>query len=151
MVAGGSLMETGSPAVSLDLTATPAADALAVILDGLSAFNEADVGPAERLPLAVLIRDETGKVIGGLSGYTSWNWLFTQLLFIPDTLRGQGMAGKLLTAAENEARARGAKGAWIDTFSPVALKAYMRQGYEVFGEIPNFVAERSRFFLKKAL
>lgn len=144
-------MTTEIPAFSLDLTDKPAADELAVILDGLSAFNEQDVGPAERVPLAILIRDETDRAIGGLSGYTSWNWLFTQLLFIPETLRGQGMASKLLTAAEDEARARGARGAWIDTFSPTALKAYMRQGYQVFGEIPNFVGERSRFFLKKEL
>ncbi|TWF54595.1 GNAT family N-acetyltransferase [Neorhizobium alkalisoli] len=135
----------------IEVTATPSGEDLAIILDGLSAFNEIDVGPAERVPLAVLIRDDQGRVIGGISGYTSWNWLFTQLLFIPESLRGQGMAGKLLSLAEDEARARGAKGAWIDTFSPVALKAYMRQGYEVFGEIPNFVGERSRFFLKKAL
>lgn len=138
-------------AVTLDLTATPSPEDLDVITRGLTGFNEGEIGPADRQPLAVLIRDADGTVIGGLSGYTSWNWLFTQLLFIPEELRGEGMAGWLLGAAETEARTRGCTGAWIDTFSPIALKAYMRQGYEVFGEIPNFIGDRTRSFLKKTL
>ncbi|MDR6816587.1 GNAT superfamily N-acetyltransferase [Neorhizobium sp. 2083] len=135
----------------LDITASPLPEELAAIGEGLTAFNDADVGPSERKPLAVLIRDAEDKVIGGLSGYTAWGWLFTQWLFIPDALRGEGMAGKLLAQAEEEARARGCHGAWIDTFSPVARKAYMRQGYEIFGELPEFPKGRTRTFLRKAL
>ncbi len=137
--------------VSTEVTAAPSSDDLDVILKGLTAYNEAEVGPADRTSLAVLIRDEQDRVIGGLSGYTSWGWLFTQLLFIPETLRGQGMAAKLLEQAEAEARRRGCRGAWIDTFNPQALKAYRRQGYEMFGELPAFVGDRTRTFLKKAL
>ncbi|MFB9952278.1 GNAT family N-acetyltransferase [Rhizobium puerariae] len=134
-----------------EVTASPLPEDLATIGDGLSAFNDADVGPSGRKPLAVLIRDAEGKVIGGLHGYTAWGWLFTQWLFIPEALRGGGMASKLLTEAEGEARSRGCHGAWIDTFSPVARKAYMRQGYEIFGELPDFPAGRTRTFLKKTL
>ncbi len=137
--------------IRLDLTASPSSDDLDVILKGLTAYNEAEVGAADRMPVAVLIRDEQGRTIGGLSGYTSWGWLFTQLLFIPETLRGQGMAAKLLDQAESEARRRGCGGAWIDTFNPLALKAYQRQGYKIFGELPAFVGDRTRTFLKKAL
>jgi GNAT superfamily N-acetyltransferase len=138
-------------AAELSLTATPSSADLDVILGGLTAYNEADVGPAGREVLAVLIRDENGRTLGGLSGYTAWGWLFTQLLFIPEALQGKGMAGQLLTLAEMEARRRGCQGAWIDTFNPNARKAYMRQGYEVFGELPGFVNGRTRTFLRKAL
>ncbi|KAB1087467.1 GNAT family N-acetyltransferase [Neorhizobium galegae] len=134
-----------------DVTASPSPEELAVIGEGLTAFHDADVGPSDRKPLAVLIRDVEDKVIGGLSGYTAWGWLFTQWLFVPETLRGEGMAGKLLSQAEQEARARGCHGAWIDTFSPLARKAYMRQGYEIFGELPEFPKGRTRTFLRKAL
>jgi GNAT superfamily N-acetyltransferase len=134
-----------------ELTATPSQDDLALILAKLTAFNEAEVGPSERQPIAVLVRDDDGHTIGGLSGYTAWGWLFTQLLFIPGDLQGQGMAGRLLCEAEDEARRRGCTGAWIDTFNPNARKAYIRQGYEVFGELPEFVAGRTRSFLRKAL
>jgi GNAT superfamily N-acetyltransferase len=135
----------------IELTAAPSGEDLDAILKGLTAYNEAEVGPADRIPLAVLIHDDDGNVIGGLSGYTSWGWLFTQLLFIPEPLRGQGMAAKLLDQAEAEARRRGCRGAWIDTFNPQALKAYQRQGYAPFGELPAFVGDRTRTFLRKML
>jgi GNAT superfamily N-acetyltransferase len=134
-----------------EVTSSPSPEDLAAISDGLTAFNTADVGPAERQPLAVLIRDTDGKVTGGLSGYTAWGWLFTQWLYIPDTLRGTGMAGTILAKAEAEAAERGCHGAWIDTFNPQALRAYQRQGYEIFGELPEFPKGRTRTFLKKSL
>lgn len=135
----------------IEVTASPSGEDLDVIIRSLTAYNEDTVGAADRIPLAVLIRDEQGHTIGGLSGYTSWGWLFTQLLFIPESLRGRGMAARLLDQAEAEARQRGCKGAWIDTFNPQALKAYRSQGYEIFGELPAFVGERTRTFLKKSL
>lgn len=136
---------------TLELTDAPLPEDVAVIGDGLVAFNNADIGPSGRQSLAILIRDEDGKVIGGLSGYTGWGWLFTQWLFVPETLRGTGMAGRLLHQAEAEGRRRGCGFAWIDTFNPVALKAYQRQGYEIFGELPEYPAGRTRTFLKKTL
>lgn len=137
--------------IRLETTCEASSDDLNAILNGLTAYNEESVGPADRLLLAVLIRDAEDKVIGGMFGYTSWGWLFTQVLFIPETLRGQGMAARLLDQAEAEARRRGCKGAWIDTFNPQALKAYQKQGYEIFGELPAFVGDRTRSFLEKSL
>jgi GNAT superfamily N-acetyltransferase len=134
-----------------ELTASPSAGELAAITDALSAFNNSDVGPSDRQPLAVLIRDTAGKVTGGLSGFTAWGWLFTQMLYIPATLRGTGIAGKILAMAEDEAKARGCRGAWIDTFNPQALRAYLRQGYEIFGELEDLPEGRTRSFLRKNL
>ncbi|OWV70059.1 acetyltransferase [Rhizobium sp. R634] len=134
-----------------ELTASPSPEELAAITDALSAFNTGDVGPSDRRPLAVLIRDTDGKVTGGLLGFTAWGWLFIQMLYIPDTLRGTGLAGRILAKAEEEAKARGCRGAWIDTFNPQALGAYLRQGYEVFGELEDFPEGRTRSFLRKNL
>jgi hypothetical protein len=61
------------------------------------------------------------------------------------------MAGKILAKAEEEATARGCHGAWIDTFNPHALRAYQRQGYQIFGELPDFPRGRTRTFLQKSL
>lgn len=137
--------------MTIDVTVTdmPSADDLAAIGDRLVAFNATDVGPAGRRPLAVLIHAGDGAVIGGLTGYTAWGWLYIQSLFVPEALRGQGTAGRLLSAAEAEARARGCHGALIDTFNPRALKAYLRQGFETFGEVPDFPHGRTRSFLQK--
>ena len=139
--------------MKLDLTVTdsPAAEEVAAIGANLSTFNDADVGPADRVPLAVIVRGENGALLAGINGYTAWGWLYVQWLWVHEILRGQQMAGRMLAAAEEEAKARGCHSAWIDTFNPVAEKAYTRQGYEVFGELPDFPIGRTRKFLKKRL
>lgn len=137
--------------MTITVTAEVGADELAVIGQGLAAFNEASVGPAGRVGLVVLVRDDADAVVGGLSGYTAWGWLYVQWLWLDPSQRGQGMAGRMLDAAEAEARQRGCHGAYIDTFNPVALKAYQRQGYVPFGALANFPTGHTRTFLQKAL
>ena len=137
--------------MNLTLTASPSPEELAAISDGLTSFNESDVGPANRQPLAALLRDDAGTVLGGLSGYTAWGWLYIQWLWLAESQRGQGWAARLLEAAEAEARNRRCHAAWIDTFNPVALKTYQRAGYTPFGALPDFPKGRTRTFLQKAL
>ena len=135
----------------IEVTSTPSPADLARIGEGLTVFNDADVGPSGRLPLAVFLRDEGGAVVGGISGYTAWGWLYVQWLWLAEDQRGQGAAGRMLEAAEAEARRRGCHGAWIDTFNPVALRAYQRAGYTIFGALPEFPRGRTRTFLRKSL
>lgn len=82
-----------------------------------------------------------------MSGFTQWGWPFTQLLWIREALRGQGAPA----TRRGRSAAPRLQGCVIDTFSPHAKHAYERQGYTVFGEIPDFVAGCSRFFLQKRL
>ena len=137
-------------ALQFELTDAPDPADLAAIGEGLAAFNAAEVGPSERRALAIVLRDGEA-VVGGLSGYTAWGWLYVQWLWLAEAQRGQGIAGRLLEMAETEARARGCHGAHIDTFSPVALAVYRRAGYEVFGTLPDFPRGRTRSFLSKRL
>ncbi|WP_333630798.1 GNAT family N-acetyltransferase [Agrobacterium cavarae] len=135
----------------LSVTDHPSPEDIAAIGANLSTFNDADVGNADRVPLAVIIRGGDGALLAGINGYTAWGWLYVQWLWVHESLRGQQMAGRMLAAAEEEARVRGCHSAWIDTFNPAAEKAYRRQGYEVFGELPDFPIGRTRKFLKKRL
>ena len=137
--------------LSFAITAEPLAVELEAISGGLTAFNEADVGPAQRLPLAVVVRDEDDPIVAGISGYTAWGWLYIQWLWVADDFRKQGVGSKMLVAAEAEAAQRGCENAWIDTFNPNALRLYQRQGYTAFGQLDYFPAGRARTFLKKRL
>lgn len=137
--------------VTLSVTATPTDEELTRIGESLAGFNESDVGPSHRQALAVLLRDGDRGIVGGLSGYTAWGWLYVQWLWVGEGLRGQGWAGRELAAAEEEARGRGCHGAYIDTFNPVALKVYLRHGYTPFGALPDFPKGRTRTFLQKPL
>jgi GNAT superfamily N-acetyltransferase len=135
----------------VSVTAAPTDEELAAIGRGLSAFNEAEVGPANNVPLAVLLRGEDGRLMGGISGHTAWGWLYVRWLWLDEAQRGKGLAAAMLAAAEAEARTRGCHGSYIDTFNPVALKVYQRAGYRPFGELPDFPKGRTRTFLSKAL
>ncbi|MCR9138641.1 MAG: GNAT family N-acetyltransferase [Alphaproteobacteria bacterium] len=134
---------------TLEITADPAAEDLKRLHEQLSAFNDSDVGPEARTPIAVFVRNSEGTLTGGISGYTAWGWLYMQWLWVDETMRGQRLAGQMLEAAEQEAIARGCIGALIDTFNPKAAKAYERQGYKPFGVLPDFPIGRSRIYLQK--
>ena len=115
----------------------------------LVAYNDAQAGPGNSRALVIAVRDGAGAVVGGLWGWTSYEWLFTQLLVVPEALRGGGIGRRLMQLAEDEAIARGCRGAWLDTFEFQARGFYEGIGYEVFGEIPDYPPGYARFFLRK--
>lgn len=135
----------------LAVTENPEAADLDRLSQHLGDFNAADVGPANRRALAVFVRNSGTQMVAGLSGYTAWGWLYVQWLWVSEEQRGLGLAARMLAAAEAEALTRGCHGAYIDTFSPTALKVYQRCGYGVFGQLRDFPLGRTRSFLSKAL
>lgn len=135
--------------IQLPLPDTVPDDARDVIRKGILDFNTDMLGPTDRKNLFIPLTDEDGKVDGGLIGYTGRGWLYTEMLFVPERLRRTGTAGRLLQAAEDEAKARGCKGAYIDTINPDARRAYQRQGYEICGAIDNFAGDYAITWLKK--
>lgn len=66
-------------------------------------------------------------------------------------MRGQGYGTKLMAAAEAEARRRGCRDAYLDTFSFQARPFYERCGYEVFGTLEDFPTGHQRFVMRKSL
>lgn len=136
---------------TVELTDTPDEASLEAILEGLKAFNVGMIGHSGLRKLAVLIKDADDATIGGLSGHTTRGWLYIDMLFVPDNLRGQGMATRLLAAAEAEAIKRGCRAAWMDTVNPDALKLYLSLDYTICGELPDFARGLSCFFLQKRL
>lgn len=116
----------------------------------LVAFNESVAGPSGHLTLALSVRDAQGTVCGGLWGSTGYGWLYTQLLVVPESARGQGLGRELMGTAEAEARRRGCTHAWVDTQFG-ALGFYERLGYTVFGRLDGYPPGFARSFLTKAL
>ena len=54
----------------LEVTASPSAEDSGVVIKGLKTFNKAFMD-VQRVPLAVLVRDEAGVTVGGLLGHTN--------------------------------------------------------------------------------
>ncbi|MGE3518556.1 MAG: GNAT family N-acetyltransferase [Vicinamibacterales bacterium] len=120
------------------------------ILAPLVEYNAAQTKRHDHRPLIIAIEDLDGNVIGGLWAHTAYDWLFVQLLVVPEGFRGRGLGSELMKRAEDEARRRGCHGAWLDTFEFQARGFYERLGYRCFGELENYPVG-PRHFMKKSL
>ena len=126
----------------------PTPDERATIIGGLVAYNEAQSMPSQHRELAVIARGGDA-IIGGLFGFTSWNWLFIRHLWIAEAARGRGTGTRLIAAAEAAAVERGCAHAHCDTFEFQALPFYQKLGYEVFGQLVDYPPGFTRYFLQK--
>jgi GNAT superfamily N-acetyltransferase len=123
----------------------------AAIGDGLDQYNDEIVGYGDRQPVAAVVRDNAGKVLGGALGRTSLGLLFLDLFYLPPTLRGGGLGSRILRAFEDEGRRRDCRSAVLYTISFQAPEFYEKHGWKVFGEVPCDPEGTSRVFLSKAL
>ena len=135
----------------IELTDAPLDPEIAILNDSLVAFNAGLIGMTDKRPLALLLRDGDGRVIGGLSAVTARGWLIIDMIFVPEILRGNGLATQLLGMAEDEARNRGCHGAWLETVNPDARRLYEKHGYAPFGQLPDFPVGHSLIFMQKTL
>lgn len=122
------------------------------ILVALSGYNVSTGGPYRYAPVAVLVRDQdSDETVGGFWGQCLYDWLFVELLFVPESLRGRGLGTELMKTAERLARERACVGIWLDTFSFQAPEFYRSLGYEVFGQLPDHPRGATRYFMRKLL
>ena len=135
--------------VRLTLETAPDAADSQVVMDGLRAFNVKVIGPPNIEPVAVFVRDASGRVLGGLLGEIKWRWLYVSKLWLGDELRGQQLGTKLMERAEEYAWRKGCLGSHLDTFEYQALPFYEKLGYEVFGVLEGYPPGYRQYHLRK--
>jgi len=126
----------------------------AAIINGINTYNlskVAAVAPAWTV-LDFVIKDETGVEIAGmLAGTGYWNGLDIKILWVAEAYRKSGIGSRLLKHTEDIAREKGATVAMLDTFDFQAEGFYLKNGYEVVGEVQNFPPGHRRIYLSKKL
>jgi len=136
----------------IEINEAPQEDDYQAVLAPLQAYNRAKAGFIETEKFAILIKDDEGATQGGLYAKISGQWLFVDLLVVPEAARGQGLGAKLMDRAETLARKKGCQGIWLDTFSFQAPDFYLRLGFSLFGELKDYpVVGHNRFFMQKRL
>jgi GNAT superfamily N-acetyltransferase len=120
------------------------------ILGELIRFNVAAVGGMTHQPLAITAQDR-GEVVGGLIGETYLGWLAIELLWVSDRHRHKGLGKTLMATAETEARKRGARSVYLNTFDFQAPEFYQKLGYREFGRLDDFPVGHTRYWMTKAL
>jgi len=119
------------------------------VLAPLRAYNMARAGDPRIRPVALLLTDQAGGHVGGLWGKCVYDWLFVELLAVPEEHRGGKYGKALIEKAEAIARANGCIGIWLDTYEFQARGFYEKLGFEVFGALDDNPIGQKRFFLRK--
>ena len=119
--------------------------------DRLDEFNEPYAGPRNSEEFGLTVRDDAGVVVAGVIASCIWQWLHINVIWVSDSLRGQGYGSALLAAAEKEGLKRNRKYAMLHTFSFQARPFYERHGYRLSGELTNFPEGHSQFRMSKKL
>ena len=141
-------MTTEFSIISVD---DPSASARGIVGPGVGMFNESLVGDSGYQPLQLIVQNTESEVVGGIIAETYYGWCHVDLLWVRDDLRGQGLGRRLMERAEDEARNRGAKGVYLDTFSFQSPGFYEKLGYETFGQLAEFPTGHQRHFMVKHL
>ena len=116
----------------------------------LKEYDLAKREKSENVPLGIFI-EEDGRKLAGLTGEIFGNWLTIKYLFVDGSLRGQGVGRSLMERAETEAKARGAKYAFVDTFSFQAPGFYKKLGYKEVFTLTEYPYTGSRTYFTKEL
>ena len=118
--------------------------------DSVSAHHrQARASGKERL--AVLMRDASGILTGGLLANIYWGWLDIDDLWVAERWRGQGHGRKLMGLVEEAALSRGCRLAQVKTWDFQARGFYERLDYHIVGRQKDFPPGQTLFWLRKEL
>lgn len=140
---------TGEP-VRLSSEPDAPAEQVARILETIERWNMEVTGDHDYRPVAIFLRDDDDTIRGGITGGVWGGWLHVVALWVDEPLRGRGFGRALVLAAEAEARAAGARNAFLETHSFQAPGLYERLGYAVVGEIPEYPPGARQLIMRKS-
>ena len=119
--------------------------------DLIRAYNRSKREEAESKPLNLYVEDEMGNLMAGLVAETFGNWLEIEYLFVKEELRGQGIGSQLLQRAENEAKNRNCRFAFVNTYQFQAPDFYLSHGYKEVFALQDYPYTGQRYYYQKDL
>ncbi|MBW4846147.1 MAG: GNAT family N-acetyltransferase [Lachnospiraceae bacterium] len=122
-----------------------------IIYQGLLEYNLARIEDKNPRDLGIYLQDETGEKVGGLIGNTHGNWLLVKYLWVREDQRGQKIGSALLKQAEETAKERGCRYAFLDTFSFQAPAFYEKHGYMSVFTLEEYPVTGKRYYFTKTL
>jgi GNAT superfamily N-acetyltransferase len=107
-------------------------------------------GLADEVDLAIFVRDGDA-VVAGISGWTWGDCCELQNLWVDPSLRGHGLATRLIAEAEAEAAARGCSQTVHFTYDFQARALYEQSGYELVAQVKDFPSGTDALWYRKDL
>jgi ribosomal-protein-alanine N-acetyltransferase len=135
----------------IEMQEPPNAEDRQQLTEGLLAHLAKGLGDPRFRSVGWFLRDGGGAVVGGLTGRLRWGWLYVEVLWVADHLRGQGHGARLMREAEDYARRYGGSAVHLEG-APDALRFYERLGYETAAVIEGYPrAGMQQTFMRKWL
>jgi GNAT superfamily N-acetyltransferase len=110
----------------------------------------ATMGLGDEVDLAIFVRDGD-TIVAGISGWTWGDCCELQSLWVAPKLRGQGLATRLIAAAEAEAAARGCIQTVHFTYDFQARALYEQTGYDLVARVEDFPSGTDVLWYRKRL
>jgi ribosomal protein S18 acetylase RimI-like enzyme len=106
--------------------------------DRLYEHNTAATGHRDGLLLGFEVLDDDGARIGAVAGHTWGGVAEIKQLWVDAAARGQGLGLALLDAAIDEARRRGCRQVFLQSYDFQAPGLYEKRGFVRLVEIPDW-------------
>jgi len=117
---------------------------------GIERYNQS-YGVIPPVELAAFVKDDAGKVLGGVYGEILYDWLYIDLLWVDATLHGHGYGTRLMTSIEQSALSRGIERVYLATTSFQALPFYYGLGFRIFGVMVDRPPGHRYYWLQKSI
>jgi len=101
--------------------------------------------------LALQIKDNSGKIVAGLSGHTWGGTCRINHLWVDPGHRNHGLGHQLMAAAETHARERGCSQIVLSSHSFQAPRFYEKLGFIKIGEVADYPRGHSDLIFIKRL
>lgn len=116
----------------------PNAEDFAALAKGMLEYHAAKGHPRKSEKYSIFMKDENGKVFGGVIVTFLWNGMEIDSLWVDESLRGKGWGRKLMEEVEKEGIKRGCTISYTNTFPWQAPGFYEKLGYKLYGKLEDF-------------
>lgn len=135
--------------LQLQVEATPDAEDIYTLRQGIAHANRPYVGDPSRFDFAVVAYDAYGVIIAGAYGEVEWDWCFLDTVWVHPSLRQQGWGRRLLSAVEGYNAAWGIHNLFLMTTSFQARPFYEKAGYQTWAQLPDRPRGYTYYYLLK--
>lgn len=122
-----------------------------LLFNGINAeaFKAKKLSPIK--PFGFSVKDIKGTLCGGITGVTYYGCLYTDMLWVEESHRKEGLGTKLMLQVEQLGKERGCTFATVNTMDWEALLFYQKLGYTIEFVREGFKQFSKLFLLRKSL
>lgn len=100
-----------------------------LVKDGLMDYNKALLGNIESDGFGCFVRDDDGKICGGVTGWIHDEMAMVRFFWVDEKLRGQGVSLQVFILLEVELKKRNVHEIHVATYSVQAPEFYKKIGF----------------------